>query len=515
MEEAVEIIMNATVRVRGEENVIIAGDLNCQLDIPSSKTEIVLDALRDESFILINKKDLLMYIAPYGASAIDVVLVRGKGIRVKKQKGLWSSTISPIRKHIPIVTDLILYTQSTHKKEEKITISRKLNVEKIRESRDELEEARRLAKKGESDLALSSALKILHGASICNHRRKAQQWFDKECYSLRKETLNLLYKAKNSKLHTDLEIYAKTRKAYKSLLRNKRADYMEKEARRTAEDARKDPFVALKRRHMPNAGGIAMDRWENHFLEVVEEEKIDGKAEVECEVSTDVDWVCQACDIDYHNEYNFRQHLHIHVKERPFVCDICNRSFSYKHHIYKHMHTHTGERPYTCDICKKSFSHRSNLCEHMNTHSTSRRFHCNICNKSFSQKGNLNIHERIHSGRRPYSCMVCSKSFSDKSALNRHIRIHSGASPYSCEACNKTFSQKANLDRHIRVHLGRRPFQCDVCQKSFSQKIILTKHMLLHSVTSHACKVCNKSFPQKRSLNNHIRIHSAKQTMNL
>ena len=71
---------------------------------------------------------------------------------------------------------------------------------------------------------------------------------------MRKETLNLLYKAKNSELHTDLEIYAKKRKAYKSLLHNKRADYMEKEARRTAEDVRKDSFVALKRRHTPNAG---------------------------------------------------------------------------------------------------------------------------------------------------------------------------------------------------------------------------------------------------------------------
>ncbi|PSN49959.1 hypothetical protein C0J52_08771 [Blattella germanica] len=78
--------------------------------------------------------------------------------------------------------------QSTHKKE-KTVISRKLDIEKIRERRDELEKARRLAKRGESDLALSSALKVLHGASISNHRRKAQRWFDKDCYSLRKETL--------------------------------------------------------------------------------------------------------------------------------------------------------------------------------------------------------------------------------------------------------------------------------------------------------------------------------------
>ncbi|PSN49962.1 hypothetical protein C0J52_08772 [Blattella germanica] len=31
-----------------------------------------------------------------------------EGRSVKQQKGLWSSTISPIRKHIPIVTELIL-----------------------------------------------------------------------------------------------------------------------------------------------------------------------------------------------------------------------------------------------------------------------------------------------------------------------------------------------------------------------------------------------------------------------
>lgn len=61
----------------------------------------MLEILREEGFTLINRKEMKTYFAYNGASAIDLVFYRGRDIKIERQEGVWSSTETTIRKHIP------------------------------------------------------------------------------------------------------------------------------------------------------------------------------------------------------------------------------------------------------------------------------------------------------------------------------------------------------------------------------------------------------------------------------
>ena len=59
--------------VENEENVIIAGDLNCMVDKPdNNKTVIMLLLFHEEGFTLLNKREDVTYMARNGASTIDL-----------------------------------------------------------------------------------------------------------------------------------------------------------------------------------------------------------------------------------------------------------------------------------------------------------------------------------------------------------------------------------------------------------------------------------------------------------
>ena len=79
-EKVVENILSAVEHTEQDERVILAGDFNCRIDKTNVKTELVVEALQEEGFTLINKPQLITYIAPNGTSAIDLVLFKRNGI---------------------------------------------------------------------------------------------------------------------------------------------------------------------------------------------------------------------------------------------------------------------------------------------------------------------------------------------------------------------------------------------------------------------------------------------------
>ena len=124
--------MEAVTHTQDDNRIILAGDLNCRIDKPNVKTELILETMAEEGFILINKPDLKTYIAPNGTSTIDLVFCKGENTKTTNQEGLWSSAITPLRKHIPIVTTIEIHqsrsmptTTTTHKS------SRKLDTEQL------------------------------------------------------------------------------------------------------------------------------------------------------------------------------------------------------------------------------------------------------------------------------------------------------------------------------------------------------------------------------------------------
>lgn len=129
-EDAAGKVAEAIMQSTGDKRVILAGDLNCRIDKPNNKTELILDSLVEEGYTLINKPTLKTYIAPNGTSSIDLVFYRGEGTKIINQKGLWTSDMAPIRKHIPIVTTMEIHqSQSTLTSATRHRTSRKLDVE--------------------------------------------------------------------------------------------------------------------------------------------------------------------------------------------------------------------------------------------------------------------------------------------------------------------------------------------------------------------------------------------------
>ena len=72
-EDIIEKISTALSKLRKDTNIIIAGDLNCRIDKPNQKTEIVIETLMEEGYSLINQKDEKTYFGHNGPSTIDMV----------------------------------------------------------------------------------------------------------------------------------------------------------------------------------------------------------------------------------------------------------------------------------------------------------------------------------------------------------------------------------------------------------------------------------------------------------
>ena len=120
-------------------------------------------------------------------------------------------------------------------------------------------------KQGQVDKALDITNNLIKNACQPTRKRRAQPWFDRTCYIERKATLQALGKAKESKNQEDLEKYALKRKQYKNTIKAKKDNYTEKQALQLAEEAEKDPFLALKRKPRGVMKEISIENWENHF----------------------------------------------------------------------------------------------------------------------------------------------------------------------------------------------------------------------------------------------------------
>ena len=73
--------------------------------------------------------------------------------------------------------------------------------------------------------------------------------------------------------------YSQIRKQYKNLLKNKRKDYMEQEAINMVEEARKDPYLALRPRKVQSSGKIDITVWEEHFSSILNIERTNAAYE--------------------------------------------------------------------------------------------------------------------------------------------------------------------------------------------------------------------------------------------
>ncbi|KAJ4445021.1 hypothetical protein ANN_06820 [Periplaneta americana] len=103
--------------------IIIAGDLNCRLDIQTHKSKIIIEKLQEGGLTLLSDPMEPAYFSHNGKSTIDIALIRGT-IRGSITPS-WTTSHAPIRKHIPIEINIKVEWSVTRRKEtEKTSLTR-------------------------------------------------------------------------------------------------------------------------------------------------------------------------------------------------------------------------------------------------------------------------------------------------------------------------------------------------------------------------------------------------------
>ena len=128
-------------------------------------------------------------------------------------------------------------------------------------------------KRNNIEAAAISLEETIKSAMVYNRKRRSRIWFDRECYLKRKSTLQAMHAVKADNNLEKKRQYSTTKKEYKTLLTRKRTEYLEKEAARVIEEAKNDPYVALKPRRVLHSGKIEMSVWEEHFRNILNEEE--------------------------------------------------------------------------------------------------------------------------------------------------------------------------------------------------------------------------------------------------
>ena len=265
-EDIIDIISTGLEKTQQHELVIIAGDMNCRIDVNNRKAETVLQFLEGEGLSLINKRSEKTYVCYNGSSTIDLVLSNMRKVESFSQTVLSRVT----RKHLPVATTFIL-KQKCIIHHRATGLSRTLNTQIIRQASSHVTEAIQYINNGCIDNAAAVLEHIIVSATktIEPNRRKAKPWFDKTCYQARQATLQALHKAVASSSAEALNEYARKRREYKALIKETKTKHYEEAAKKLVQEAENDPYIAIKQKKPMFPRNIPMETWVQHFNQLL------------------------------------------------------------------------------------------------------------------------------------------------------------------------------------------------------------------------------------------------------
>ena len=103
-------------------------------------------------------------------------------------------------------------------------------------------------------------------------KRRAQQWFDQECYKFRKEVIETLPQIKtNIQKTTLLQTYNEKIRLYKRLVKEKKRTYWEKEGK-ISRGREQNPRIAIRLRRQSKVQYINMKEWQTHLSYILNKE---------------------------------------------------------------------------------------------------------------------------------------------------------------------------------------------------------------------------------------------------
>lgn len=243
---------------------------------------------------------------------------------------------------------------------------------------------------------------------------------------------------------------------------------------------------------------------------------------------------CDQCDFKATSSSKLKNHIMLHIDERPIKCNHCEKSFRNNPQLNEHVKLlHSKTQLFPCIGCGLSFYSNAQLSKHTQVKHSNEIFSCHLCEKTFMSPQGLKTHVRnIHNKTQSklicsscglksggcqcdkaspesVACPVCGKQLLAKN-LASHLHYHrqSALRPFICQECSQTFTHASSLKRHALIHSGKQQYVCEQCNKGFIQKVAFQTHCKSHTSERIHCKGCNQPFLTQYLLNFHLKSKS-------
>ena len=175
-------------------------------------------------------------------------------------------------------------------------------------------------------------------------------------------------------------------------------------------------------------------------------------------------------------------------KKMKKACSIGGNLLCSTSSLKQHMRVHIGEKPFQCDTCDMKFSSKGNLERH-----------------SFKVHGMSTSPERVPSPRKGIMrrCKEQHRASSHGDAATKpRSQSLAAEQDRTCPICGMVFDFPSNMKRHMVQHTGEKPYQCSICVEYFSQAAALEEHhQKMHKTgkeripaKDRTCKFCNVLF---------------------
>lgn len=256
---------------------------------------------------------------------------------------------------------------------------------------------------------------------------------------------------------------------------------------------------------------------------------------------------CQRCGILCPSRCNFKAHLRIHLKVKPYICPECGIGLQqswdafFRHLKYECFHF-SRSVGYKCSVCSHLLGSSVALQKHMMDLHTETYVKCQACPMAFKSVSSFQNHKaHLHSAAEVqhkliFKCALCDIVFLSKEHMLSHLDIHIKDQVcqyvFNCMECNKATDSKSALYEHLQISHNKllksylavsnsgdsgrskmrddqpQRVECILCHCSFMTRQGYNIHNAkVHAHSKQHCAVCGLTTESKYDMVEHGRRH--------
>ena len=253
-------VIQTLSNISHDRPTILCGDFNCRADEGSRGRELI-ETLKNYGFNFCSDPNVSTYVSPNGNSCIDFIfhnLTHPEAVEQVRVK----PTLE--RKHQRITCRIILSSPGlkNYRTPPKL-LPRKINQEQLVTNLIRLPSPDHVVNENVQQITSVITELIVHSipkpSKFDNHHKR---WFDKQCSTLKKKSLQLKQAASNTGDYSEFKM---VQRKYKDLIKKKKQEYDEKELLKRIEDYETAPWLLFKVRTPSLPSPIDVNVWTEHF----------------------------------------------------------------------------------------------------------------------------------------------------------------------------------------------------------------------------------------------------------